>query len=95
MFLNLLIDFTLVIAPTENTSEINQIKMNSRIRRKYTMVNGTVKWFNDSKGFGFLEHGLTTARVLVFLSRKMATTYFATFRRFLVTVSNPLLKVIA
>ena len=51
----MLIDLMLIIAPTETTSEIHQIKMNSRIRRKYTMVNGTVKWFNDSKGFGFLE----------------------------------------
>jgi CspA family cold shock protein len=37
------------------TSEIYQTKSNRKIRRKYTMVNGTVKWFNDSKGFGFLE----------------------------------------
>jgi CspA family cold shock protein len=54
-FRNLMIDFLLTIAPSETASEIDQIKMNSWIRRKYTMVNGTVKWFNDSKGFGFLE----------------------------------------
>jgi CspA family cold shock protein len=51
----LLVDFMLIIAPSGKTSDISQIKMNSRFRRKYTMVNGTVKWFNDSKGFGFLE----------------------------------------
>ncbi len=27
----------------------------SNIWRKKHMANGTVKWFNDSKGFGFLE----------------------------------------
>jgi len=25
------------------------------IRRKYAMTKGTVKWFNDAKGFGFLQ----------------------------------------
>jgi len=24
-------------------------------RRSYYMIDGTVKWFNDSKGFGFIE----------------------------------------
>jgi cold shock protein len=43
------------IALNETTSDISQIKMNSRIKGKVHMVNGTVKWFNDSKGFGFLE----------------------------------------
>jgi cold shock protein len=31
------------------------IKFTRRIRRSKQMVKGTVKWFNDSKGFGFLE----------------------------------------
>ena len=32
-----------------------RINLTSSIRRSKNMVNGTVKWFNDSKGFGFLE----------------------------------------
>jgi cold shock protein len=30
-------------------------KQQKEIRGKHNMVNGTVKWFNDAKGFGFLE----------------------------------------
>jgi CspA family cold shock protein len=33
----------------------HRIKFTRRIRRSKQMVKGTVKWFNDSKGFGFLE----------------------------------------
>jgi len=29
--------------------------MKPRIKEYYTMAEGTVKWFNDSKGFGFIE----------------------------------------
>jgi CspA family cold shock protein len=50
-----MVDFSSFIALSDMTSEIDQTKLNRKIRRKYTMVNGTVKWFNDSKGFGFLE----------------------------------------
>jgi cold shock protein len=34
--------------PGQKPAERHQEKVNN-------MVNGTVKWFNDSKGFGFLE----------------------------------------
>jgi cold shock protein len=33
----------------------HRIKFTRRFRRSKQMVKGTVKWFNDSKGFGFLE----------------------------------------
>jgi len=29
--------------------------MKPRIKEYYKMAEGTVKWFNDSKGFGFIE----------------------------------------
>ncbi len=30
-------------------------KMDPSTKEQYTMVEGTVKWFNDAKGFGFIE----------------------------------------
>jgi cold shock protein len=35
--------------------EYNFGTLHKEVWRKKFMVNGTVKWFNDSKGFGFLE----------------------------------------
>jgi cold shock protein len=32
-----------------------RIKLHEGSGESKNMVNGTVKWFNDSKGFGFLE----------------------------------------
>lgn len=29
--------------------------MDPSTQEQYTMVEGTVKWFNDAKGFGFIE----------------------------------------
>jgi cold shock protein len=38
-----------------NVLGYSRTNLKRSIRRKKNMVNGTVKWFNDSKGFGFLE----------------------------------------
>jgi cold shock protein len=39
----------------KNVLGYSRTNLKRSIRRKKKMVNGTVKWFNDSKGFGFLE----------------------------------------
>jgi CspA family cold shock protein len=39
----------------KNVRGYSRTNLKRSIRRKKNMVNGTVKWFNDSKGFGFLE----------------------------------------
>jgi CspA family cold shock protein len=39
----------------QNVRGYSRTNLKRSIRRKTKMVNGTVKWFNDSKGFGFLE----------------------------------------
>ena len=31
------------------------VSQGNRVARSITMAEGTVKWFNDSKGFGFIE----------------------------------------
>jgi len=31
------------------------VSQRNQVARSITMAEGTVKWFNDSKGFGFIE----------------------------------------
>jgi CspA family cold shock protein len=31
------------------------VSIRNRVARSIAMADGTVKWFNDSKGFGFIE----------------------------------------
>jgi CspA family cold shock protein len=40
-----------VISPGQIPGQKQQLNLGENTQ----MVNGTVKWFNDSKGFGFLE----------------------------------------
>lgn len=52
--------YIFILLPCAKAVTVHAIRMcpvhyNRSIRRKKQMVNGTVKWFNDSKGFGFLE----------------------------------------
>jgi len=56
----LIVIYLFILLPWEKAVTVHAIRMcpvhyNRSIRRKKQMVNGTVKWFNDSKGFGFLE----------------------------------------
>jgi CspA family cold shock protein len=52
---NLLVDISRIKAPSEYYVRILSDKIEQQDQEKVHMVNGTVKWFNDSKGFGFLE----------------------------------------
>src|SRR5690349_16775356 len=43
------------LLPKSRTHRLRQHAASPRIARKHTMANGTVKWFNNQKGFGFIQ----------------------------------------